>query len=90
MFSDDLQIYAIPGLPCDNRDSDVLKVKSICSNDRRVVNSTLTILIELKYNFTVSVQCGEDIISAFDIISLNNFYVKGEQIQQCDLHQRQQ
>ena len=74
---DSLQIYA-NGLPCKSRYANVLEVKSICSNDRSVVDSTLTILIGLNYNFTVYVQCAEDIIHPFDTISSNDFYVKGE------------
>ena len=77
MFINALQIYA-EGLPCGNRNSDALEVKSICSNNRSVVNSTLTILIGLNYNFTIYVQCAKDIISPLDTISSDDFYVKGE------------
>ena len=77
MFVDDLQIYSIPVLACDNRNSDVLEVKSVCSDDRSVVNSTLTILIQLRYNFTIYIQCAKDIIHNFDSIFSDDFCVKG-------------
>ena len=84
---DELQIYSLPRLPCGNRNSGVLDVRSTCSNDQSIVNSTLNVLIRLNYNFSVYVECAADIIDNFVNMVLNDFYVKGKNNTASDLRQ---
>ena len=87
MRINELQIYSLPRLPCDNRTSTALDVRSTCNNDQTIVNSTLNILIRLNYNFSVYVECAVDIIDIFVIVVSNEFYIKGKYSTASDLRQ---